>query len=599
MKNFLKTLLASTVGVIIGAIIFTFLMFSFLMGIAASSGSSPYLVEDNTILKLDLNGMLYEQATESPLGTLLGEPAPLGLDDVLVAIKKAKENDKVKGIYIKSGYLESGVAGVDAIRRELMDFKKTGKFVVSYGDIYSQSGYYLASVSDKIIMNPQGMLEFQGLSTNIQFVKNFYDKIGVKYQVFKVGTFKSAVEPLIQDKMSDANRQQITSYMGNIWEHILDGVSESRNISKENLNRYADKFLLFSDPDSILSYNMIDSLLYESKVEEYLKTLVNIGKDEKLKFASVQNMVSVPVKEKNKENKIAVLFAEGSIIDDDSGSPLFQDKSITAKQYVKELNDLRDNDEVKAVVFRVNSRGGSAYASEQIWNAVKELRAKKPVIVSMGDYAASGGYYISCGANAIVAEPTTLTGSIGIFGLLPNGEELAKKMGYSYDEVNTNKHSSWGGRAFGIPFIVTALSRGLNAEESGMVQAYVERGYDYFLSRCAEGRSKTKADIDSIGQGRVWTGNQALQLGLVDKLGGINDAIELAAKTADIESYSISKYPAKKPFFEQLMESSIAETKVKVVKMFVSNEDYERSLLMKDINNLDIQMAVMPDKINF
>jgi len=600
MKSFFKTLLASTVGIIIGGIFFSIIAFFVFIGIVASAGSSTYILQENTVLKLELKGSINEQQTTNPLDVLFGDSDGLGLDDILDAIKKAKENDKIKGIYIKGGIVHSGIATTDAIRKALIDFKESGKFVVAYADIYGQDVYYLSSVADKVIMNPKGLFEFQGLSTNIRFTKNFYDKIGVKYQVFKVGTFKSAVEPVILEKMSEPNRLQIASYLGDVWGHLVDGISQSRNIPVDSLNRYADEFLLFSEPESIVRYGLVDTLMYEPAVDDYLKDLVKVESVKEVKLASVKDMTSVKfVEKKEDKNRIAVLIAEGNIVDDQSGGFLLGDKSITAKQFVKELNSLKEDDDVKAVVFRVNSRGGSAYASEQIWNAVVELKAKKPVVVSMGDYAASGGYYISCGATSIVAEPTTLTGSIGIFGLIPNGEELAKKMGYTFDEVSTNKNSSWGGKAFGIPFFVAAYSRGLNENESRMLQAYIERGYDLFITRCADGRSKTKAEIDSIGQGRVWTGNQALKLGLVDKLGDLNDAVKIAAEKAGIDSYSVDRYPEKKTFFAELMESSMTGVKNKMVKMVVGEAGIEQQQLMNSLNNMDVRMAVMPDEVNF
>ncbi|MDR1809961.1 MAG: signal peptide peptidase SppA, partial [Prevotella sp.] len=374
----------------------------------------------------------------------------------------------------------------------------------------------------------------------------------------------------------------------------------SRNIPVAQLNQYADRFLLLEKADSLVALGMIDTLMYASDVEKYLKTLVEIEEDKDLQLASAGDLTTVEFKEKTKgKNEIAVLYAEGEIVSDGMSGGIFSSNFITAKEFVKELNKLKDDDDVKAVVFRVNSPGGSAFASEQIWNAVSELKAVKPIIVSMGTYAASGGYYISCAADTIVAEPTTLTGSIGIFGLLPDGTELSKKMGVSFDEVNTNKHSGFGGREFGIPFLISALSRGLTDDEAKMLQRYIEIGYDLFITRCADGRFKTKAEIDSIGQGRVWTGKQALERGLVDKLGNIDDAIKIAAEAAGINSYSIGSYPAKKDFITQLMEESLGYSRVKALKFFTGEEKYEQNMVMESLRNMDMQLAIMPERIKY
>lgn len=601
MKNFFKTLFASTIGVIIGLFIVGFLAMAIIGGIIASSGSSAYVMKDKTILKLDLSGSIEDKKTDNPFGSLFGGSESMSLDDVLDAIKKAKENDEVKGIYIKSGAMSTGIASLEPIRKALLDFKETDKFIVAYGDDYSQGTYYLASVSDKVIMNPQGSLDFSGLGGTIEFQRGKYEKLGVKFQVFKVGTFKSAVEPYIQDKMSDANREQTASYLNDIWEHWLTNISKSRNVSVEQLNTYADEFLAFVEPKTVVDYKMIDTLMYSPQVEDYLKGLVDIKSDKKLEFASVSDMTGVEFKTSvNEKNVIAVLYAEGAIIGDDMSGPSFlMGSTITAKEYVKELQKLKDDEKVKAVVFRVNSPGGSAYASEQIWNAVEELKKVKPVVVSMGTYAASGGYYISAGANTIVAEPTTITGSIGIFGLIPEGTELAKMMGVTFDEVKTNKHGNFGGRTFGIPFLLSAQSRGFNAEESQMLQKYIERGYETFLTRCATGRSKTNAQIDSIGQGRVWTGKQALELGLVDKLGGVDDAIKIAAEAAKVEAYKTARYPIQKDFMTQMMEKSLGNATVSMAKIWMGEDAYNQNVMMQELQNMDIMMAVMPDRISY
>lgn len=600
MKSFFKTFFASFLGIIVAFLIFTVVSFVVMAAVIASmDSSSDYVLKDKTILKLELSGTMNDRDSSSPFDVLSGSKSTT-LGDVVKAINQAKDNDEVKGIYIKAGDLNAGIASLNPIRQALLDFKGSGKFLVAYGDNYTQGAYYVASVADKVIMNPKGMLDFHGLSAQPMFVKGLYEKLGVKYQVFKVGTFKSAVEPYIQDKMSEPNREQVSSYLNNIWDHLLTGISESRNISKEQLNIYADQCLMFTQADSIVQYRMVDTLMYVPAVEDYLKTLTDTDVKKDLNLASVSDLASLSTKEKNEsKDVIAVLYAEGTIVDDASSSMLSGTSNITAKQYVSELQKLKNDENVKAVVFRVNSPGGSAYASEQIWESVQELKKVKPVIVSMGNYAASGGYYISCGATSIFAEPTTLTGSIGIFGLLPEGEELAKNVGLSFDNVSTNTHSDFGGTTFGIPFLLSAQSRSLTPEEGKLFQNYINQGYDLFISRCAEGRSMTKEQIDQIGQGRVWTGSQALERGLVDKLGGLEDAIQLAAKDANLESYKTKNYPAKKSLMTELLNSSMGNAKVKAVKILMGEEEYKIDVINKTLKATDLQMAAMPDRIKY
>lgn len=599
MKDFFKMMFASTLGVIIAIIILSFLSFILFAGIAASFSSTPtYVLEKESVLRIDLDGIITERESQNPLDFLMSGSTTKsnGLNDILSAIKKAKENDKIKGIYIKAGYPQTGYASIEPIHKALLDFKESGKFIVTYGETFSQGAYYAACVSDKIYMNPQGMFDFMGLGSARQYNQEVFKKWGIDIQVFKVGTYKSAVEPYIQTEMSEANREQVTSYLNDIWGRILSAISESRNISIDRLNAYADECLAFTEPKKIVEYGLIDELAFPTEIEKYIKGLLGVDEDSKLKIATVKDMKTVPDMEKKiSKNKIAVLYAEGNIVGDEEMS--IYSGGITAKEYVKELKKLKDNENVKAVVFRVNSPGGSAYASEQILNAVAELKAEKPVVVSMGDYAASGGYYISCKASKIVAEPSTLTGSIGIFGLFPSGEQLSKKMGAHHDGVGTNKHSLFGSEILSIPFLGVGLlpAKPLNQEELNMLQLYVERGYDVFLSHCATGRGMTTEEIDKIGQGRVWTGNQALSLGLVDKLGGIDTAVELAAEIAELEDYSVSEYPAQKDFFTQLLEESMGGAKVRFLKGILGSDTYSHKQEMKIWQNFDCRQAIMED----
>lgn len=598
MKSFFQTFFASTLGVLFAVFILSILSFFLLISMAAASDPS-YYVKDNTVFELSLSGTLSDKDQSSPFDALFGSTfGSMTESDVVTSIRKAKENDNIKGIYLKTGLLDASLAAMEPIRKALLDFKESGKFIISYGEYYDPAIYLAASVADKIVFNPEGIFSFEGLQRITQFRKNQFDKLGIKYQVFKVGTFKSAVEPYIQEKMSDANRLQVTSYLENTWNHILESISESRNIPVETLNAYADKALMFSDGEEILSYGLVDELKFENEMADYLKEMVGVSDPKEITYATVKDMKAAEgKKKKNYKDKIAVLYAEGSIVNDFyPTTPLTGNNSlITPKAYATELKKLQEDDEVKAVVFRVNSPGGSASASEQIWQAVNELSEVKPVIVSMGTYAASGGYYISCGADAIVAEPTTLTGSIGIFGLIPNGEGLAEKMGLTFDEVGTNKFSTFGGAGFGIPFILSAYSRGLTEEESSLMQNYIEKGYDQFISRCADGRDMTKEEIDAIGQGRVWTGAQALEIGLVDQLGGVQDAIKLAAEKAGLENYSTARYPKEKDFFETVLEELMGSTQMKIVRTFMGSDSFEQSMFRKNVQTLEFRQAIMPE----
>ena len=598
MKSFLKMLLASILGVFIAMFLVWMISMVIVVGMLSGLGDSKsvYTLSDNTVFQLDLSGSISDRESTDLLSGLFGSSEKSsGLDDILKAIKAAKENDKILGIYLKNGNISAGSASLEPIRKALVDFKESGKFIVSYGDYYRQGTYYLSSVADKVIMNPQGVFMFHGMASNYQFNKGFYDKLGIRYQVFKVGTFKSAVEPYIETKMSDANREQVTSFMGSIWSHLLLGISESRNISVDNLNRFADEYMDYSAPEISVEYGLVDTLMYAPDVENYIKKLATVDSISKLKFATVSDINSIPTKKaKINKNKIAVLYAEGMILPGEYKSlgPLLGNL-ITDEEYVKELGKLKDNKDVKAVVFRINSPGGSAYASEQIWRAVTELKKEKPVIVSMGEVAASGGYYISCAADQILAEPTTLTGSIGVFGLIPEGEEMHKKLGLTFDGVKTNKHSDMNASS-DIPLLGAAI-RAYSGEEFQIVQASVNRIYDLFLTRCADGRSTTKENIDAIGQGRVWTGSQALQKGLVDKLGNLDDAIRIAAERVQLSDYDLVSYPKKKDPFTQLMEGlKGGGVKAGLVKSFLGDDVYKQYMLTnRKTSPLDFVQALM------
>lgn len=580
--NFFKSLLASILGCFIVIGIFILIGVIALMAMALGS-DEKYNLKDNTVLTLKLEGVLVERADSNPLMEMLGlsEADQIGLDDVLASIKKAKENDKIKGIYIDAGMVSASSASLKEIRDQLADFKSSGKFIVAYSDTYLQGCYYLSSVADKIIMNPQGNLDLHGLSVSPTFYKGLLDKIGIEMQIFKVGTFKSAVEPYMLDKMSDANREQVTSFLNDMWSTITSDISESRKMPVEKINLVADSLALFRKPEICVQDGLLDTLLYEPAVKEYIKTLVGVEEVKDVRFASIKDMTTVEFKKPSKsEDIIAVLYADGSI---NNGS---SKEGITDKRYVKEIEKLKDNDKVKAVVFRVNSPGGSAYASEQIWKAISDLKEKKPVVVSMGDYAASGGYYISCNASKIIAQPNTLTGSIGIFGMFPNFEGITKKVGLSYDNVKTNKMADFGD-----------VTRPMREDEKAAMQNYIERGYDLFLTRCSDGRGIPKDSLNLIAQGRVWTGAQALKIGLVDALGNLDTAIAEAAKLAELEDYGLRSFPKKEDFWSNLFNNQKEELTTKALKEYLGN-DYQIFKTIKEIKEQDFVQARMPYDIN-
>lgn len=579
MKQFFKMMFASVLGVLIatGVIILGGLVL--LMGIAASGGSgSTYTPKDNSVLKLHLKGSLSDTAIENPFGSLMGEEEEsLAVQDVVKAIRTAKENDQIKGIYLDAVGMSGGFAGFEAIRRELEDFKESGKFIVAYSDMYTQGCYYLASVADSVFVNPQGGVGLVGLASQGLFIKDLAAKLGIEYYIFKVGTYKSAVEPYFMDKFSDANREQLTSFLGSIWGNMTGAICESRHIQPDAMERFLNEGIAMEDAQALVDYKLVDALRYRKEAEDCVKRMAGQDLKEKMVTASVKNLLAVKQDKKVKDNRIAVLYAEGSIQEDDN-SFMSAGASIISEKMADELRKLADDEKVKAVVFRVNSPGGSAYISEQIWKAVTELKAQKPIVVSMGDYAASGGYYISCAANKIVAERTTLTGSIGVFGVVRNMAGTTQKLGVKTDIVKTNTYADLGD-----------MTRPMREDEKALIQRGVERTYDLFLTRCADGRGMGKEDIDRIGQGRVWTGEQALEHGLVDRLGGLDVAVEEAANLAGIADYSVVKANTKKDFFTEYMEKALGEAKVSVVKSVLGEDFALYSTMQQMKGNTGIQ----------
>ena len=544
MKEFFKYVLATIVGFICVTAFMGIMSLIMFFSIMATSDTQP-TVSDGSVLRIELNGTVSERATENPFAELMGNKAlaSQGLDDLLKAIKVAKTNDKIKGIYLEGGLLSADFASLEELRKALVDFKQSKKFVVAYADQYTQGSYYLASAADKVWLNPSGMLDWHGIASQPIFFTDLMKKVGVKMQVFKVGTFKSAVEPYILTEMSEPNRQQVQSFIGDIWQHFCQDVSASRKISTDSLNAFADRYVTFAEANDYVRLKMVDELTYIDQVRTKLQKL---SQQDKVNFISPAELAKLDVPASS-SNDIAIYYAEGTIVDVSTQSPLNSTQSeIVGSKVVSDLDKLAKDESVKAVVLRINSGGGSAYASEQMWRAVQQLKAKKPVVVSMSGMAASGGYYLSCGADYIVADKTTLTGSIGIFGMVPDASELlTDKLGLHFDVVKTNVSSEFG-----------AMGRGFNAAESAAMQNYVNRGYRLFLKRVADGRKMTPEQVDKIAQGRVWTGNQALKIKLVDKLGTLNDAVAEAAKRAKLQDYAICTFPAKTPWFEQLMNET-------------------------------------------
>ena len=588
MKDFLKYTLASIIGILACTIIVTIISIVAVAGIAASSETAT-VVNDSSVFKLELKGTVTERITENPFASLMSEEqTALGLNDILSSIQKAANNEYIKGIYLEAGDLIADPAGIEEIRGALLKFKQTGKFVIAYGDNYTQTDYYICSVADKVILNPQGIVDWHGMASQTIYFKDLLAQLGIEMEVFKVGTYKSAVEPYTSTEMSDENREQITAYITSIWDNMVEGVSQSRKLSTEQLNEYADRYIAFEGAKSILATGLVDTLLYMDDTKAYLKQQMGIEEDERLEMLSLDKMKNlqknVPLDKSG--NIIAIYYAEGQIVDVPSTS-MTNTPEIVGEKVCIDLRKLRDDETVKAVVLRVNSPGGSAFASEQIWNEVVKLKEKKPVIVSMGGYAASGGYYISCAADTIVAQPNTITGSIGIFGMFPNPHKLInEKLKVNIETVKTNKLADLG-----------SMSRPYNNDERAVIQHYINQGYATFIKRCADGRGMSTEDIEAVAQGRVWTGEMAKELGLVDMLGDIEMAKDIAAQKAGIENYTLISYPEEKGAFASLLDQtkeSYIETRIgKVAGQFKSELN-----LIYNIEQMNRLQARMPYEIH-
>ena len=582
MKDFFKNVFATMLGLFLFGIVMSFMGLMCLIGIIASS-SSTTKIEDNSVLVLKLDGSMTEQEEENMMNSLQGISS-LSFEGTMKAIKKAKDDDKVAGIYLEAGQFGGDLAQAEEIEKALLDFRKSGKWIIAYGENYSTLGYYLASTANKIYLNKEGMIEWSGIGGEKVYYKNLLAKVGIKFVTTKVGKYKSAVEQLTADNISDADREQTQRYLDGWWNTILATVAKNRSLNKDSLNAYADRVITLEAPENMQKYKLVDGLIYNDQIADIVRKQLGIDKDDDINKLTVDdiNADDTPVTGEH----IAVYYAYGDIVDKASPQSFFQDdRQIVGNDMCKDLEDLAKDDDVKAVVIRVNSGGGSAYASEQIWHQISELKKVKPVVVSMSGAAASGGYYLSSNANWIVADPTTITGSIGIFGLFLDRSELyTKKLGINYAEVKTNRNSVFG--ASGHPFTPEQLS---------LLQNNVNRGYMLFKKRVAEGRKMTMEQVENIAQGRVWLGQDAIKLKLVDQLGGLDDAIVKAAKLAKMNDYETASYPSPLSTWEQLLGSYVGGDDLLNGKMQAYlGEFYEPFKIINDAKHMDKVQARMP-----
>lgn len=590
MKDFIKSVLATMVGIFGFFIVMGVLTMMSIIGMVASS-SAAQNVEENSVFVLNLSGTISDQGTDNPFSLFTGDDSQsTGLNNILSAIKKAKTNDDIKGIYIEAGALITNYATLQEIRNALADFRKSGKWIVAYGDYYTQGAYYVASVANKVYINPKGIVDWHGIGAQTMFYKDFMAKFGMKCEVVKVGTFKSATETFTEEKMSDANRLQTQTFINGTWQNICTAVSKSRGISIDSLNSYADSYLALQSTEMLMKAKMVDGMMYSDKVKDAVKKMMKLEKDDDIAQLTLSDMLNVK-DEKVEGDKIAIYYASGDIVQDPKAATMFGNNDyIASRKVCKDLEDLMNDDDVKAVVVRINSGGGDAYASEQIWHQMSELRKVKPVVVSMGDYAASGAYYMSAPASWIVAQPNTLTGSIGIFAVIPDFSGLVTtKLGVRFDEVKTNRNSTFG----------NLMARPFNAEEKAMLQASVNRGYSLFRQRVADGRRLPVESVEKIAQGRVWLATDALNIKLVDQLGGIDDAVKKAAQLAKLKEYYTSDYPATASWIDNLLNSmSSSGTYLDAQLRQTLGELYQPFTVLRSIDKREAIQARIPYAIS-
>ena len=586
MKQFFKFVFASFVGMFLFSIVTGIFALITIAGMFASQDSTT-APEENSVLVLNLSGQLEERSENNFISQLQGSAtSSIGLDNLLEGIRKAKENDNIKGIYIEAGaFAADSYASMQAVRNALLDFKKSKKWIIAYADTYTQGTYYMSSVADKVYLNPQGQIDWHGLASQPVFIKDFLAKFGVKMQVVKVGAYKSATEMFTGDKMSDANREQTSAYLNGIWGNITKEVGASRHLSVEQLNAYADSMVTFAAPEDYVKLKLVDGLAYTDQIKNMVKKQLGIAGDKEINQVTVADMMNAEDKSQGDEsNQIAVYYADGDIVDGVVGGIFAQNHTIDAQVVCKDLEKLAKDKDVKAVVVRINSGGGSAYASEQIWHQIMELKKLKPVVVSMGGMAASGGYYMSAPANWIVAEPTTITGSIGIFGMFPDVSGLlTEKLGLKFDEVKTNKYADFSTRA-----------RPFTEDEMTYLSQYVNRGYKLFRHRVAEGRKMTDEQVEKIAQGHVFTGQDAQKIGLVDQLGGLDIAVKKAAKLAKLANNMTRAYPKEPDFFEQLLDQSKSDNYLSEQLRANLGDYYGPFSLLKTLNHQSAIQARLP-----
>ncbi len=591
MKKFLMTVLAVVVGFLVSSFVIFFVGVATLAGLAAV-GDAEKPVGKNSVLRISLSGPVQETTSSNPIDLLTGvaNQQALSLDVITRAIAEAKENDNIKGIYLEGGCPISEPATLQELRQALLDFKKSGKWIVSHADLYTGGGYYVCSVADHVSVNPVGAVDWHGMASEVLFLKDALAKIGVQVQVYKVGAYKSAVEPFTSTGMSEANREQVTSYLNSIWNNFLTQTAKSRKMQSGRLNAVADSFPALRDTKLCKEWGLVDQLAYTDQAKTTLRGKLNLGKDDKIRFVTPRQLLaSQKTRKKGKDGEVAVYYAWGDIVTVPAESVLMGgDHSIVGHTVANDLRKLREDDNVKAVVLRVNSGGGSVFASEEIWREMELLRKAKTVVVSMGGMAASGGYYISCGANRIYADATTITGSIGVFGMIPDASSLLNNtLGVHFDGVKTNKMSDFGnpGRSF-------------NAEESRLLQQNVETSYNQFIKRVSDGRKMKAARVREIAEGRVWTGEQALELGLVDELGTLQDAIKGAAKLAGVENYAVGRYPEEEPWWAQLMNGKVANDYMEGRLARTLGANYDMVKLANQLSQQDYLQARIPFQPN-
>ena len=579
MKQFLKFTLAAAAGLMLGVFLII-IIFSIL---ATSGDSKEVQLDKPHVLRLELNGEIQDRVEEMPfdLSEITGQDVNiLGLNDILANIKKAKTDENIKGIYIEIGLISAGFATREEIRNALLDFKESGKFITTYSEIYTQGSYYLASVADYICMYPEGGMELRGLNSTIPFFTNALKKMGIEPQVIRHGKFKSAVEPFMLTEMSDENREQIETYMGSIWEHFLKNVASDRELTRDRLNEMAENLEIQTSEDAV-RLGLVDSLFYRDQFQNHLANLMEQENYDDINFVSLKKYNKVKnenARDKFKKEKVAVIYAQGEIQSGEGSETVIGSERIS-----KAIRKARKDEKVKAIVLRVNSPGGSALASDVIWREMKLANEEKPVVVSMGDVAASGGYYIACASDKIYASPNTITGSIGVFGIMPNIEELmTDKIGITFDNVKTNKFADLG-----------SVNRPLTQEEYDIIQKGVVDVYNTFTSKVAEGRDMSQENVDDIGQGRVWSGTNAMDINLIDEYGGLEAAVAGAAELAELEDYRIYELPEQKDPFQELLEQLEEDMQTSWIK-YQLGDQYKYYKTIQDIKHLKGVQARMP-----